>query len=393
MINYVLKMFSKLKFYNKKAFTLTEVLLAVMIVGILAMLVMPAVASFYQAKVFDHLQTRQLQALNNALGTLVINENKVKFSETIMNSSVAGTTDDTVGKFIKKYLRVAKYCGEPTGGKSDCFASKYYEYNGNDKKTVSTTVLGLDGACAQLKNGVSLCLTRQNGGDPARVVMDLNGPKGPNIIGRDFIAPQQLNFQSTKDVDRVADADGVLALDRPPLDAADYNPCASNADKSTACCSWRKTNGQITSPTHKCCENPSIKASTPACTTKVTLSVNYNTESISDLWMGGLLYVRPYLTASNYSVSPSNHELPSVPEFSVKIICDGVFEGTPTIGNSDFRNLFSSTTITKKYFSKRLRRSQSIYGRSCHYGQKPIYWSNGSKDITINGVQYHLSDY
>lgn len=391
MISYILNMFSKLRFNNKKAFTLTEVLLAVLIVGVLAMLVMPAVASFYQAKVFEHLQTRQLQALNNALGTLVINENKVKFSETIMNSSVAGTTDDTVGKFIKKYLRVAKYCGEPTGGKSDCFASKYYEYNGGDKKTVPTTVLGLDGACAQLKNGVSLCLTRQDGGNPAKVVMDLNGPKGPNIIGRDFIAPQQLEFQATKDVDRVADPDGVLALDRPPLDSIGYNPCASNADKSTACCSWRKTEGQITSPTHKCCENPSIKASTPACTTKVTLSVNYNTESIS----GSLLpYVRPYLTASHYAVSPSsNRELPTVSEFSVKIICDGVFEGTPTIGNSEFRDLFSSTTIKKAYFSKRLRKSHSTNGKSCHYGQKPIYWSNGSKDITINGVQYHLSDY
>lgn len=387
MIDYILDRIGSRHWNKAKAFTLTEVLLAIMIVGIIAALVLPATVTYYQDKIFEKQEMRQKEALNNALGLLVINENKVKFSETIMNADTPGTTDDTVGKFIKRYLRVAKYCGAPTGGKSECFADNYSEYVGGDKKTVNIVNLGLDGACAQLKNGVSLCLTRQVGGNPVKVVMDLNGPKGPNIIGRDFIRSQQLQFQASKDIDRVADKNGVDALDRPPLDETDYNPCSSINDKSTACCTWRKTNGEITGPTHKCCENPSIKANTDACVTKVVVRANYNTEK------SGEFYARPYISAIGTEVqTPKDYVLPSDPSLSLKINCSGVYQGTPTMSNSTLRSLINSSS-GKQYFTKRLRYTHTTIGKSCHYNQHPVYWSNGSKDITIDNVQYHLDQY
>ena len=82
--------------------------------------------------------------------------------------------------FIKKYLRVAKYCGDTN---SDCFADKYYEYKDNKKEEYTPTYKG---GCARLKNGMSICITPQIGARSIEGLLDINGKKGPNVFGRDL---------------------------------------------------------------------------------------------------------------------------------------------------------------------------------------------------------------
>ena len=62
---------------NKRvAFTLTEILLACVIVGVISALVLPAFVSKYQETTFERGFEREIKSLNNALDTLAITENK-----------------------------------------------------------------------------------------------------------------------------------------------------------------------------------------------------------------------------------------------------------------------------------------------------------------------------
>ena len=152
------------------AFTLTEVLLAVLIVGIIAAMVLPAVVTKYQDKAFESAFNREVHSLQDSIDSLAAVENKPSFYET----SLATDT----GTYMKKYLRVSKYCG--TSGK-DCFGKFYSEYSGHEKKTYTPSY---DGNCAILKNGTSVCLNVNVGN--ITMLIDVNGPKGPNVLGRDL---------------------------------------------------------------------------------------------------------------------------------------------------------------------------------------------------------------
>ena len=171
-----------LDIFNKSyGFTLTEILIATGIVGLIAALVLPSLVKNFQTKALDSGFTRQYQAIQSAVNSLVVNENKADFFTTSMyvNETPESYTDSS-GKFIKKYLKVNKYCGDNNG---DCFAPKYYEFKDNDKIEYTPE---FKGACASLKNGMSLCLTPQIGITQIHGLLDVNGKKGPNVLGLDL---------------------------------------------------------------------------------------------------------------------------------------------------------------------------------------------------------------
>lgn len=168
-----------------RAFTLTEVLIAIVIVGLLAALVLPILIQHFQDNAFTKMYTRQVNTISDAVDALPVAENKASFFETMMFKEDA-TTDysSTSGEFMKKYLRIAKDCGNSNG---NCFAKTYYEYKNRDKVVYTPEYKGY---CATLKNGVSICMTHQyTTGEVLNQIegiMDLNGPKGPNIKDKDL---------------------------------------------------------------------------------------------------------------------------------------------------------------------------------------------------------------
>ena len=96
-------------------FTLTEVLIATGIVGIIAALVLPALVTHFRDEVLTHQLRRQMTAIKTAIDNLVVTENKANFGETMMyTTSTSPDYDTTSGEFIKKYLRVSKYYGDFT---------------------------------------------------------------------------------------------------------------------------------------------------------------------------------------------------------------------------------------------------------------------------------------
>ena len=87
------------------AFTLTEVLIAVAIVGIIAGLVLPKAFSSYQKRTFDSAFEREIQTIQNSIDGLAVSENKADFFSTMMYvETKPDNYDDSVGLYMKKYL-------------------------------------------------------------------------------------------------------------------------------------------------------------------------------------------------------------------------------------------------------------------------------------------------
>lgn len=190
---------NKIRGSKTPAFTLTEVLLAVLIVGIIAALVLPAVVTKYQDKTFESAFNREVHSLQDSIDSLAAVENQQSFYET--------TLAKTPETYMKKYLRVSKYCG--ASGK-DCFGKFYSEYSGHEKKTYTPSY---DGNCAILKNGTSVCLN-VNGGS-IDMLIDVNGPKGPNVFGRDL----RTYTHSVKGITGYdMSSNGIISLNQTPIE-------------------------------------------------------------------------------------------------------------------------------------------------------------------------------
>ena len=161
-------------------------MIAVGIVGVIASLVLPKIVNDYQTKTLNAGYSREVQTIMDSLNGLAVNENKSDFFSTMMYvDALPEETSDEVyennaAQYMKKYLRVSQMCEKP----EDCFAEKYYQYEAGKKREEYKP--DYKGACAVLKNGVSLCITPQVGADSIHGVIDLNGKKGPNVYMRDM---------------------------------------------------------------------------------------------------------------------------------------------------------------------------------------------------------------
>ena len=99
---------------GKRGFTLTEILLAVAIVGIIAALVLPMVIKNYQDKTLDAALKREKQTLESSIAALIVNENTDDYKKTMLYTYAEELTDysNSSGAFIKNYLKVSNYCGD-----------------------------------------------------------------------------------------------------------------------------------------------------------------------------------------------------------------------------------------------------------------------------------------
>ena len=170
----------------RKGFTLTELLIGLAVVAVLAILIVPVVTTRAQNKSFAVSYETEVKQMLHSLEGLPVNENKDDISRTMMYAETdTGSYQNTSGAYINKYMKVSKYCGDNPG---DCFGTKYYQYKNNDRTEFN--LKDVKGACALLKNGSSICLKPQvknaNGKEEITGWIDINGPKGPNIYGRDL---------------------------------------------------------------------------------------------------------------------------------------------------------------------------------------------------------------
>ena len=215
-------------------FTLTEVLLAVAIVGIIAALVLPMVVKNYQEKTLDAALKREKQTLESSIASLLINENTDDYKKTMLytNESAPSSYATTSGAYITKYLKVSKYCGDNSGA---CFADKYYEYKDGDKKEYTPTYKG---ACASLKNGSSICIEPQTPSHGVRILLDINGKKSPNVKGRD-LHEYEIALPAKGSLDRTSNAvnwDYKLVDIKPPCAEGETSEECCESNFNVGCC-------------------------------------------------------------------------------------------------------------------------------------------------------------
>lgn len=217
------------------AFTLTEVLLAVLIVGIIAAIVLPAVVTKYQNKVLESAFNREVHSLQDSIDSVTAVENQTSIDKTTLS------TDTAV--YMKRYLRVSKFCGE---NGADCFGKSYSQYSGHEKKSYTPAY---DGDCAILKNGTSVCI--KYNGTSVDMLIDANGPKGPNVYGRDLRT--YTHYIKSKTGYNMS-SNGVIAVNQSPINGHDPDPDPEPdtpptpdpcAGKTCGCGSLPKCTGEI----------------------------------------------------------------------------------------------------------------------------------------------------
>lgn len=377
-------------------FTLTEVLIATGIVGIIAALVLPALVTHFRDEVLTHQLRRQMTAIKTAIDNLVVTENKANFGETMMyTTSTSPDYDTTSGTFIKKYLRVSKYYGDFTKNKDtilkECFADKYYEFSGNDKKeydiktqtyldSAGNTQSLVKGACAKLKNGTSICLTPQIGQSAVYGIIDLNGPKGPNVFGKDFIVLSGANKISpvtfTAYDPTGESTESVATTDKPEITPDPDNPCEIG-DYGDDCCKYYLNKGLITSNTHECCNNSTVAPLAAACTKEIEIEVNLYPSSCRN----GDSDCKMYILAQNTKAWQNGTEITTLPTIppNISLYCGGNSAGAMS-GTSLKQAIESTDSSAKFYFTKNINSTNEnstcgYSGANHRYGVRPEYSS------------------
>lgn len=247
-------------FYKKFAFTLTEVLIALAIVGVIAGMVLPAIVNKFHTDSLSRSEKRMKQTLETAVKGLLVTENKNDTTQTMLyvNNDNASSYANSSMAFMKKYLKISRTC-TASNITTECFAPRYYDYAANNRRVNYTPSYSqkYKSACATLKNGAAICMKPGTpSSKPIEVLVDLNGRKGPNVKGRDLVEFSISQISSrvrSTSIEKIEDEQIVIAI------LQECNPSQGTYDITTCC------TDTSTFIKDQCCYSGSPYESTPAC--------------------------------------------------------------------------------------------------------------------------------
>ena len=228
--------------YKKLAFTLTEVLIALAIVGVIAGMVLPAMTNHFQTQALERSRVRMEQTLQAAVRGLFVSENKDDIRETMLYTEQTNPSNYTTTSmaFMKKYLKLSRTCTS-SNVRTECFAPTYYQYNDKNKKvTYTPPYTNYKSTCATLKNGASICIRPANPSKPSiTALVDLNGRKGPNVWNRDLVELDLTpTFRAARTGDKNPVIDESILINLPEECTADTwqdSCCLTNFDSARCC--------------------------------------------------------------------------------------------------------------------------------------------------------------
>ncbi len=166
---------------TNSGFTLAEVLITLGIIGVVAALTIPTLMQSYKNKQYVSAFQKSWGVLNNMLD---LSQAENGFSKTwdIATESWNDVDEPYFEKYFTKYLNITKICGSNTN--QGCWAKKTTCLNGEE--------LPFNDSFSQYKlllnDGMSINLANSRGSNYTEVhaTVDTNGPKGPNLAGRDI---------------------------------------------------------------------------------------------------------------------------------------------------------------------------------------------------------------
>lgn len=187
----------------KKGFTLSEVLITLGIVGVVAVLTIPAIMKNYRDKTYIAQLKKVYGQLSEATQTIITDEQSDNFYHTTggVKQSCSNINDGIcekgAGYFLNKYLKIVH---------NNC-AEGYKCISNNYTNAAGETVGGINDKsyCVQTANGATICTSYEPSvsgiADKAclSLIIDVNGPAKPNITGKDVFAVDIHNDGSISD--------------------------------------------------------------------------------------------------------------------------------------------------------------------------------------------------
>ena len=162
---------------KKCGFTLSEIIISLGIIGVIASLTLPSLMTTYNKKVYVSQLQKVYNTLDNALQELQVEEDGMDLSSTSLNPN---KNPNGVQKFFTERLKIVNKCS--AGNITNCIGTDYKGLKGAVKDFPT------DADCAILKSGQTVCMkanTPDAEGKILDVYIDVNGPKKPNVYGRD----------------------------------------------------------------------------------------------------------------------------------------------------------------------------------------------------------------
>ena len=170
---------------KKLGFTLAEVLVTLGIIGVVSAMTIPALTQNWQKKSYVTQLHKVYNVFQQAFTSMMTEANALNIAEAGFynrSSEGAGTSEK---EFLHEHFKVIKDCGTSTSG---CFASSYRNINGQSFSfspsgykvaiaggpAISFYIDGIDTGTYETDDYVGY------------IFVDTNGPKGPNIQGRDL---------------------------------------------------------------------------------------------------------------------------------------------------------------------------------------------------------------
>lgn len=158
------------------AFTLSEVLVTLAIVGVVSAMTVPTLMKNYQRQSYVTQLHKVCNEIMQALDSLKNDKSALNIKEARFYD-----TEANVSSFFKKYFKITKDCGKDF---TPCFSDEYKSINGTD---ITLTDIGIS-KVVNLASGASVAMgglaaVNSVGG---YICVDINGTKGPNIGGRDL---------------------------------------------------------------------------------------------------------------------------------------------------------------------------------------------------------------
>lgn len=189
---------------KKSGFTLAEVLITLGIIGVVSALTIPTLVKRNTNETHVQQLKKFYATLSQAVDTAMAENSTNTLKETMLGvpeSASAAQSKAAVNSFLNEYFKVAVDCDStPT----PCFADSYKRLDGEDfvlANAKSTYIVSGDaGKCVSLADGTAVCLWSAikptysiwygsgNYHDMTQLHVDVNGAKGPNILGRDLFA-------------------------------------------------------------------------------------------------------------------------------------------------------------------------------------------------------------
>lgn len=175
----------------KKGFTLSEVLITLSVVGIVAVLTIPGVMKNYRNRLYVASLEKVYAQVSDAAQSIMNDEHVDNFYETTAAGASScsdadnGKCESGYGYFLTKYFKAVKYNCKNTD-KSGCVSSTSSNYKSISGSAIGGGVAGDN--CIQTPSGAAICGSYNNNNKCLTLTVDVNGMAEPNMPGRDIFA-------------------------------------------------------------------------------------------------------------------------------------------------------------------------------------------------------------